>query len=154
MRSPLPAGVQRVTVRLAYQNPHVAIKFLDDAFGFTEIPEKRLEGSSGSIIVAEIRIGDCYIMIGPSGSHSILSPSTLGSSSESIMVYVDDIDLHFERARDNGAEIVAVPTDQYWGDRRYEAKDIEGHLWFFHERTKDIPREEIEAIEASFKESQ
>jgi glyoxalase/bleomycin resistance protein/dioxygenase superfamily protein len=54
-----------------------------------------------------------------------------------------------ERAKSNGAEIVAEPSDQYWGDRCYEAKDHEGHLWFFHEHLRDVSREKIKAIEAN-----
>ena len=67
------------------------------------------------------------------------------------MVHVDAIDRHFGQAQSNGARIIAEPSDQYWGDRRYEAQDLEGHLWFFHERTRDIPREEINRIEAEFR---
>lgn len=67
------------------------------------------------------------------------------------MVYVDDIDRHYEIAKNNGARIIAEPKDQYWGDRRYEALDLEGHKWFFHERVRDIPKEKIQAIEASFR---
>lgn len=52
------------------------------------------------------------------------------------MVCVDDVDEHFRVALANGAEIVSEAADQYWGDRRYEARNLEGHLWFFHERPR------------------
>lgn len=146
-----PDGLQRVSVRLAYQGLHRALKFLSDAFGFSERREKRLEGSNGSIIVTEVAIGDAYIMLGPAGSHGIQSPKKTLAPTESLMIYVDDVDAHFQRARDHGAEILSEPDDQYWGDRRYEAKDVEGHLWFFHQRVKDVPQSEIDAIEASFR---
>ena len=48
-----------------------------------------------------------------------------------VHVYVDDVDAHFERARAAGAEIVQEPADQEYGDRRYDAKDPEGHFWSF-----------------------
>ena len=146
-----PEGIQRVTVRIAYEDPRAAVEFIERAFGFPEIPDQRIERSDGSIILTEIKVGDAYIMIGPAGSHGIASPKAFGLSTESLMVYVDDIDDHFARASANGALIVSEPTDQYWGDRRYEARDIEGHLWFFHEHTRDVSREEIEAVEASFR---
>ena len=148
-----PEGIQTVTVRIAYEDPIRAVAFLEQAFGFPEIVEKRLEGANGAIIVTEVQVGDSYIMIGPAGSHDIASPASLGSSTESLMVYVDKIEAHFARAKSNGAQIVTEPSDQYWGDRRYEAKDHEGHLWFFHEHTRDVPREEIEEIEAGFRQA-
>ena len=152
MAKNLPLGVQRITTRIAYEDPLAAIEFLDRAFGFPERKRMRIERSDGSIILTEVQIGDAYLMIGPSGSHSIASPRSSGISTESLMVYVDDVDGHFANAKANGAEIISEPADQYWGDRRYEARDLEGHLWFFHERTRDVPRKEIEAIEASFRE--
>ena len=147
-----PSGIQRLTTRIAYDDPRAAMEFLERAFGFPEREDKRLEGANGSIIVAEVAIGEAYLMIGPSGAHSMDSPKTTGKPTESLMVYVDNIDEHFERARAEGATIIAEPSHQYWGDRRYEAKDPEGHLWFFHERTRDVPRSEIDAIEATFRE--
>ncbi len=147
-----PIGVQRVTVRLGYRDPAQAVQFLADAFGFPERRDKRLEGKAGSIIVTEVAVGDAYIMIGPAGAHGISSPLDTGAPTESIMVYVDNIDQHFEVARSNGANIIVEPADQYWGDRRYEAKDPEGHTWFFHERTREVSEEEIRKTEASFRE--
>lgn len=146
-----PKGVQRLTVRLGYRDPAKAVDFLLSAFGFPEKLDKRLEGKAGSIIVTEVAIGDSYVMIGPAGAHGISSPLDSGNPTESMMVYVDAIDEHFDRAKSHGATIVSEPTDQYWGDRRYEAKDLEGHTWFFHERTRDVPQGEIDKIESTFR---
>ena len=48
-----------------------------------------------------------------------------------VHVYVDDVDAHFERAKAAGAEIVKEPTDEEYGDRRYDALDPEGQFWSF-----------------------
>jgi uncharacterized glyoxalase superfamily protein PhnB len=29
--------------------------------------------------------------------------------------------------------------EQPWGDRRYEALDVEGHRWYFAEHVRDVP---------------
>lgn len=150
LKSP-PDGTQRVSIRLAYQDIPQALSFLEKAFGFPERKDKRLEGPHNSIIITEVDIDGSYIMLGPAGSHGIESPKKALASTESLMVYVDDIDEHFRVAEENGAEIIAKPSNQYWGDRRYEARDIEGHLWFFHQRVLEVPREEIDRIEAEFK---
>jgi hypothetical protein len=34
-------------------------------------------------------------------------------------------------ARAAGAEIVDEPADQAYGERRYHARDPEGHSWYF-----------------------
>jgi uncharacterized glyoxalase superfamily protein PhnB len=66
-------------------------------------------------------------------------------------VYVDQIDEHFQRARAEGAAILSEPQDQFWGDRRYEAQDPEGHLWSFHEHLRDVPQEEIDVALAALR---
>ena len=53
-------------------------------------------------------------------------------------VYVDGVDAHFEHARAAGAEILAEPADQEYGDRRYAATDPEGHHWFFAQHVRDV----------------
>lgn len=147
-----PAGTQRVTPRLAYADPSAALNFLYQAFGFPERRDMRLQGRHGSIIVAAIQIADAYVMIGPAGSHDIVSPAATAGPTAGLLVYVDDIDAHYQQARDHGANIISPPADQYWGDRRYEAADSEGHLWFFHQRTQHVSQEQIAAIEATFSE--
>ena len=51
------------------------------------------------------------------------------------LVYVDNIDEHYERAKSAGAVILSEPEDGGPG-RRYRAEDIEGHRWMFLERKK------------------
>jgi len=43
----------------------------------------------------------------------------------------EDIDAHCARARAAGAEIIAEPETQFYGDRTYRARDLEGHIWTF-----------------------
>jgi RNA polymerase sigma-70 factor (ECF subfamily) len=42
------------------------------------------------------------------------------------------------RAESEGAQIVTPLEDMFWGDRRYEALDPEGHRWHFAERLSEI----------------
>ncbi len=57
-------------------------------------------------------------------------------------VYVDDVDAHYERAKAAGAEIEREPEDQPYGDRRYDVLDLEGQLWSFATRGRQVPPEE------------
>jgi uncharacterized glyoxalase superfamily protein PhnB len=49
-----------------------------------------------------------------------------------ILVYVEDVDAHAERARAAHAEILRGPVDEFYG-RIYAAADLEGHRWMFHQ---------------------
>ena len=52
---------------------------------------------------------------------------------DGVLVYVDDVNGHYERAKQNGATILSEPeTDDY--GKRYRAEDIEGHRWMFIQR--------------------
>jgi uncharacterized glyoxalase superfamily protein PhnB len=62
---------------------------------------------------------------------------------QSLYVYVDDVDRHFARARQAGAAIIEEPSDQSYGDRRYGAADPEGHHWYFAQRIRDAPAGDV-----------
>jgi PhnB protein len=49
---------------------------------------------------------------------------------DGVLVTVDDVDAHFERARAAGAGILREPEDQPFG-RLYSTEDLEGHRWMF-----------------------
>jgi PhnB protein len=54
---------------------------------------------------------------------------------DGVLVYVDDLDAHFRRAKAAGATILSEIEEDEPG-RRYRAEDLEGHRWFFFERPK------------------
>jgi uncharacterized glyoxalase superfamily protein PhnB len=126
--------------RLAYRDEKGALEFLTRAFGFTERREARMEHPDG--MLAWLEIGDGVVMIGRSGDerHGLHSPLDAGLTTAMVNVYVEDIDVHYRRASAEGASIVTPPEDMFWGDRRYEALDLEGHRWHFAERLADIQR--------------
>jgi uncharacterized glyoxalase superfamily protein PhnB len=152
---PTPAGWPRISTALYFENAAKAIDWLCKAFGF-EVRLK-IEGDGGRIAHSELVYGEGLIMVGeakkesrndaaksPAGESTYRrSPRELGgANTQSMMVYVDDVEAHCKRAREAGAKIVAEPktTDYgegYWTDRGYEAEDLEGHHWFFYQRLRD-----------------
>ncbi len=131
--------MQTITPYLLYEDVASALDWLRDAFGFEEV--LRFKGESGEVNHAEMRIGGDSLYLGdPGGDYR--SPKQLGQRSSLVHVYVDDVDAHFERAKAAGAEIEREPTDQPYGDRRYDAYDLEGQLWSFATRGKEVPPEE------------
>lgn len=131
---PLPS----VYPRLAYRDEAGALDFLVRGFGFTERREARMEHPDG--MLAWLELGDGVVMIGRSGEehHGLHSPEEAGLTTAMVNVHVPDVDAHYERARAEGARIVMELEDTFWGERRYEALDPEGHRWHFAERLTDV----------------
>ena len=137
--------MSRVTPFLLYEDVGAALDWLGRAFGFRE--RLRFEGDSGVITHAEMEMGDGEIMLGHPGP-DYRNPGRLGQTTQLVHVQVDDVDAHFETAKKAGAEIVSEPEDQEYGDRRYDVKDPEGHLWSFAQRVRDVSPEDWGATEA------
>jgi PhnB protein len=124
--------------RLAYRDEVAALDFLTRVFGLVERRESRMEHPEG--MLAWLEIGDGLVMIGRAGEerHGLHSPLEVGAPTAMVNVYVHDIDAHYRRAESEGAQIVMPLEDMFWGDRRYEALDLEGHRWHFAERVSDV----------------
>lgn len=114
---------------LLYEDAPAAIEFLTRAFGFREL--NRTTGADGVVLNCEL--------VGPAGGIVWLGQSP-PSGTSLVYLYVDDADAHHARAKTEGATIVDEPEDQSFGDRRYSAKDLQGHRWFFaHPISDDSP---------------
>jgi uncharacterized glyoxalase superfamily protein PhnB len=81
--------------------------------------------------------GNGLIMMGNPGS-GYKNPKHLGQATQILYVYVDDVDKHYEHAKNAGAKILQEPADQFYGDRRYGASDPEGHEWYFASRIREL----------------
>ena len=127
-----------VYARLAYNDEVAARDYLVRVFQLEEIREARFD--TGTSVLAWLRVGDGVVMIGKANAevHQIHSPSSLGHTTVQMMVYVHDIDAHYAHAVAEGADITMAVEDAFYGERRYEATDLEGHRWHFGERFGDI----------------
>ena len=137
-----PKGVPQIYPRLAYRDPTEAVAWLTRAFGLKEREKARLSTEDGKISLTDMELGAGLVMIGTAGAHDLESPATLGGRTQMVIVYVDDVDGHYARAKEAGARIAIELQDQPWGDRRYEAWDVEGHRWYFAEHVRDVPAAE------------
>jgi uncharacterized glyoxalase superfamily protein PhnB len=124
--------------RLAYEDERAALVYLTRVFQLAEIREARTETDES--MLAWLRVGDGVVMIGHANAeiHQIHSPRTIGNTTVQMMVYVHDIDAHYARAVAEGADVTMAIQDAFYGERRYEATDLEGHRWHFGERHSDI----------------
>lgn len=124
--------------RLAYRDELAALEFLVRAFGFRERRDARMEHPMGTL--AWLEVGDGVVMIGRAGTerHGLSSPADVGGTTAMMNVYVEDVDAHHARASAEGARIVSEVEDMFWGERRYEALDLEGHRWHFARRRSEV----------------
>jgi uncharacterized glyoxalase superfamily protein PhnB/DNA-binding XRE family transcriptional regulator len=135
---PWPArGWPRITPTLLYEDSKAAIAWLEQAFGFQS--RVQVPGPGGQIVHAELTLDDGVVMVGhvswsPSADGHVVSPKSLGKTTASLFVFVDDLDAHYARAKGAGAMITQEIQSAY-GFRRYRARDVEGHEWCFAVKT-------------------
>lgn len=133
---------QAVIPMLAYENGPAAMDWLARAFGFRE-RERRVE--DGRLTHGEMDTGGGVVMMA-TPSLNYRGPKRHRDECEvarswhdvpyiidGVLVYVDDVAAHFERAKAAGATILS-PLEQGQDGRRYRAEDVEGHRWMFVQR--------------------
>jgi uncharacterized glyoxalase superfamily protein PhnB len=123
MSSPAPdKNYHTVTPYLVVPNVPRLLKFLADAFGATE--RIRLSRPDGSVMHAEVTIGDSIVMMGePTGDITAMPAS--------IYLRVIDADEAYRKALAAGGTSVSEPRDQpHAGERYGGVKDPCGNLWW------------------------
>jgi PhnB protein len=128
---------------VAYENGAAAMDWLSRAFGFRE--RARMLGDDGELSHGEMEAGEGVIMLATPSPHyhgpkrhreecaAARKWSEVPYIIDGVLVYVGDVDAHFERARDAGAVILSEVESGDPG-KRYRAEDLEGHRWMFMER--------------------
>jgi uncharacterized glyoxalase superfamily protein PhnB/GNAT superfamily N-acetyltransferase len=110
-----------VIPQFPYRDMGEAVAWLSGAFGFTE--RLRIEGHRSQILA------------GRGSVVAIEAHPALGLAS--VMVRVDDVDAHYQRALQYGASISSPPTTFPYGERQYTAQDLAGHSWNFSQSVAD-----------------
>jgi PhnB protein len=139
--STTPAGYHTITPYLAIKGAAKAIEFYKKAFGATEI--MRLEMGPDTLGHAEIKIGDCHVMLSDEfPDMGAVSPHTLGGTPVSLMIYTADCDALYKQALAAGATSLRAPEDQFFGDRTCQVQDPFGHRWHISTHIEDVSVEE------------
>jgi len=123
-----------------------ALAWLTKAFGFVE--HYRFGESGGRVNGAQMHLGDAWIMLNSARPGSA-SPAQAGHQTQSLTVFVDDVDAHCERAKLTGAKIVEDLHETAYGERQYGVEDLEGHHWLFSRHARDVDPAEWGATVAS-----
>jgi PhnB protein len=139
---PIPEGYRTITPYLTLNNAAEAIDFYKRAFGAQEI--MRMDAMPGKIGHAELKIGDSMIMLADEmPGCGTQAPHSLGGTTASIFLYVENVDAMFAQAETAGAKVEMPPADMFWGDRFGRVSDPYGHLWAIATHVEDVAPEEM-----------
>jgi uncharacterized glyoxalase superfamily protein PhnB len=132
---------------ISYEDGVAALEWLAQAFGFRE--RTRIIGADELLAHAEMEVGDGLIMLATPTPH-YQSPKSHRAECKraeqwsevpwvinGMLVYVDNVDAHYERAKQMGATILSIPEAGPLA-RRYRVEDLEGHRWMFMEQDARI----------------
>lgn len=131
---------QRVIPMLSYEDVGRAADWIAKAFGFEETG--RWTDDDGRVTHLNMELDGGIFMLGwpspdyqsPKRHAEVCKPARKWSEVpyvvDGVLVNVDDVDSHYERAKKAGAKILSELEDSDNG-RLYRAEDIEGHRWMF-----------------------
>jgi len=140
---PIPEGYHTVTPYLRCREAAKAIEFYKAAFGAEEV--FRMPGPGGTIMHAEVRIGDSFVMVSDEFPNwGAKGPQSYGGTTVGLNLYVADADAAFARATAAGATVMMPLTNQFWGDRYGKLQDPFGHEWSVSQHVEDVPPDEME----------
>jgi len=115
-----PAGHAAVSPYLVVSSALPLLDFAARVFDAREV--RRHTEPDGRIRHAELRIGDSIIMVGERPGAA--------ATPVYVHVYVPDVDQTYQRALAAGAESIAEPRDQDYGDRTAGVADPSGTTWW------------------------
>ncbi len=133
-----------ITPSLFYDDPWAALDWLERAFGFER--SMVITDQDGELAHAEMRRGDALITLGSAWADFITTvPKAGGRNTQTVRLHLENgIDEHCAQARAAGATILRELTDEFYGDRTYLARDLEGHVWGFGQSVRYVSREDAE----------
>ena len=123
--------VDAVLPHVMYQDLPAAIAWLAKAFGFAEHYHYG-EPMSG----AQVWLGGAVVMVKQAREEA--SPAKLGFGTQSLTIFVEDVDAHYLRAKAAGAKILEEPHETVYGEFQYAAEDLDGHHWLFSRHARDL----------------
>jgi PhnB protein len=144
----VPEGYQTITPSITCRGAAKAIDFYKKAFGAEEI--SRMGAPDGSIMHAELKIGNSRFMLNDEMPGMAAAPNPGATPSSSLFLYVSDVDSVFNQAVSSGAKVNMPVQDMFWGDRYGKVTDPFGHHWGLATHVEDVAPEEMERRSKAF----
>jgi uncharacterized glyoxalase superfamily protein PhnB len=128
----VPADI--VLPHVIYRNVAEASRWLATVFGFQE---HYRYGAPDEPSGAQVHLGDAWVMLNAADPGE-KTPAELGYGTQSLTVFVPDVNAHYEKARAAGATIVEDLHETMYGERQYGVLDLDGHHWLFAAHVRDV----------------
>jgi len=138
----IPQGFQTITPGLTCKNAAAAIDLYKKAFGAVE--RSRMAGPDGRVMHAELQIGSSVLMLADEFPGMSAAPASGALPSQSLYLYVENVDRMHEQAVASGCEGAMPPADMFWGDRMSKVIDPFGHHWNMATHIEDVAPAEME----------
>jgi PhnB protein len=142
--NPIPDRYRRVTPALTVDGAARALDFYGEVFGGTT--RMQTPGPDGTIVHAEIEIGDSVIILADASPYlGTKAPphDGLEGSPAFLFIYVEDVDAVIDHAVRLGATLKRGAEDQFYGDRDGFIIDPFGHGWTIATHLEDVAPEEL-----------
>jgi PhnB protein len=141
---PVPDHYRRVTPALVVEGGARALDFYAEVFSAKE--RMRVPGPEGTIVHAEIEIGDSTLIVEDASPYMGTSAPPAGGLDGSpvfLFIYVESVDDVVARAVELGATLKRPPQDQFYGDRDAFIVDPFGHAWTVATHVEDVSPDEM-----------
>jgi uncharacterized glyoxalase superfamily protein PhnB len=135
--------VDVILPHVSYRNVAEAMAWLERVFGFKEHYRYGVDGDQVS--GAQMHLGEAYVMVDTRVGQT---PTELGFGTQSLTVFLEDVEAHYARAKAEGAKIVEEPHETMYGEFQYAALDLDGHHWLFSKHARDVGPQEWGAVVA------
>ncbi len=136
--------VHELFAYLCVKDAAEAIAFYTRAFGAEETL-RLVEPGTGRVGHAEVRLGGVTLMLAEEYPElGLQAPVTLGMTTASIHLHVDDCDAVIQRAVDAGATLDMAPRDQFYGERSGVVRDPSGHRWLVGHQIAPMTADEMQ----------
>jgi uncharacterized glyoxalase superfamily protein PhnB len=136
--------IKEVFAHLVLKDAPKTIEFYKQAFGAVEKFRLVVPGT-GRIGHAEVEIGGVIVMLAAEYPElGLESPLTVGKSTTSIHLHVDDCDAAIERALAAGGTLDMAPQDQFYGERTGVVRDPSGHRWSIGHQLESLTPEAMQ----------
>jgi PhnB protein len=120
-----------------------AVEFYQQAFGATE--KFRLVEPSGRVGHVELEFGPAIIMVSDEYPEmNLLGPASIGATTFTIHLHVDNADAALDRAVAAGATLIRPPSDAFYGERSGTVRDPFGHEWMLGHSIEEVSPEEMQ----------
>jgi uncharacterized glyoxalase superfamily protein PhnB len=131
-----------VMPHVVYRRLAEAIPWLSKTFGFSE---HFRYGDPAEPNGAQLHIGDAWVMVRDVRGREQV-PAQIGYGTQSLTVFVEDVEAHFRHAKAAGVKIVEELHETEYGELQYAAEDLDGHHWLFSRHARDVSPEEWGAV--------